>query len=237
MLKLMLRAGLMLVTLGTTGWVQAAGYPTNGVVVGAAQLADQSILVLPLPVLPPVNALLGQLGQQQKIPQPALYVAPGASKAVAILLDCAQVEFNPSPPYFFWQEFVASGKGSDGLIYGIHMTSFSLISGGYYSSGWPFSYLLLSPAMRAKLPANLVTAVGLVDLQLSTQYGGLGYPFSDLIGQSVAVNATVSTQVASTRSTTNSCGVIDGNYYSDRWVQSGVFALVGTNGLPVSLPF
>lgn len=224
--KWMLRASFILGTLGAANLAQAAGYPNSGVVIGAAQLADQSLLVLPLPALPQVNTLLGQLALP-KVPQTALYVPSGMSKAVVIALDCAQVEFNPAPPYSFWQEFVASGKGSDGLMYAIHMTSFTLQSGGYFGGGWPFSYLVLSPATRAKLPASVVSAVGLVDMQLMTVYGTLAYTGSSQISDSAAVNVTVSNHVAATRSTTNSCGVIDGSYYSDPWVQNGLFALVG----------
>ncbi|PTU32673.1 hypothetical protein [Stenotrophobium rhamnosiphilum] len=225
MLKLMLRAGLMLATLGATGVVQAGGYPNSGMVIGAAQLADQSILVLPLPNLTAANSLLVQLGLQ-KISQPAIYVAPGASKAVAISLDCAQTELTGSPPYSLFQQFVASGKGSDGVTYGIHMTGFQLESGGYFP-GYPFSYLVLSPAMRVNLPASVVSAVSLVDLQLMTVYGRLAYLGAEQIGQSASVNVTVSTHVAATRTKTNSCGVLYGS--SDPWVQTGLFALVGTS--------
>lgn len=238
MLKVIERAGLMLMTLSAATLAQAAGYPTSAMVIGAAQLADQSILVLPFPNVPVVNSLLGQLGQQ-KISQPAIYVAPGASKAVAISLDCAQAQFAGSPPASFFMEYVASGKGSDGLIYAIHMTSFHLESGGYFP-GYQFSYLVLSPNMRAQLPASVVTAVGLVDMQLMAVYGGkLYYTGADLIGDSVAVNATVSHHVAAVRSTTNSCGVIDGENGTDPWVQSGLFSLISSQDipLPVTLPF
>jgi hypothetical protein len=236
MFKCMLRAGLLLVTLGAPGLAQADVYGTAGTVIGAAQLADQSILVLPVPGSPTVNSTLALLGQQ-KISQPALYTPAGSNSTVAISLDCAQVQYNMFQPYSSWQEFSASGKGSDGKMYAIHMTSLHLETGGYFS-GYPLSYLVLTPAMRANLPASLATAVGLIDLQMMAAYGTVGYMGSNQIGYLASVNVTVSNHVAAVRSTANQCGVIDGGYERDPWVLSGLFVLAGLNGLniPIGLP-
>lgn len=199
-----------------------AGYPNSGVAFGAAVLGDQSTLVLPFPALPQASSLLGTLGVPAPV-QTALYLAPGATKAVTISLSCATVVYSWNHDVVSeWQEFYASGKGSDNQYYAIRMATISM--GNFKGVSWPLSYLLLTPTQRAQLPAGVVNTVGLIDLQLQAYTASLPLNY---VTENVMVQADVTRSAAlSTYWNIETCHAAP-VAYNVPWVQQGMFVIVG----------